>query len=282
MPANPRPRLFVGCAMWSHPTWPAAPRERLRTYASWCNAVEGNTTFYAVPARSTVESWARQTDPDFRFVVKLPRTITHERRLSGADAELRGFLDAIEPLGSRMHALWVQLPSSFGPTDLGSLAAFLRDLPGGHPLAVEVRHRAFFEDTRVEYQLERVLGRVGAEWIPFDTTTLFAREATSAAEYEARSKKPRLPRRTRALTDRPIVRYHGCDDSARTVAGWQPWIGTVVDWLREGYSPTVFVHTPDNAESRTLARRFHDEIRARIPELEPLPEPESTDPLTLF
>lgn len=267
--------------MWTHTAWPVTG-DKLRGYARWCNAVEGNTTFYAVPARKTVESWAERTDPDFRFVVKLPRTVTHERRLSGVTAELREFLDTVAPLGPRLHALWIQLPSSFGPGDLGALALFFRGLPAGLPVAVEVRHPDFFLDSAAAEQLERVLGRVGAEWVPFDTTVLFAVPAVSAAEYEARAKKPRLPRRMRALTDAPIVRYHGRDDLEATVAGWQPWAEQVVTWLREGRSPTVFLHTPDNAASRDLARRFHDEIRGHVPELEPLPDPGDPEPLTLF
>jgi uncharacterized protein YecE (DUF72 family) len=91
-----------------------------------------------------------------------------------------------------------------------------------------------------------------------------------------------VPRRTFALTDRPIVRYLGRDSPARTIEGWQQWIGTVTDWLREGRSPTVFIHTPDNADALTLARRFHDDVRARLPKIEPLPEPMPTEPLTLF
>jgi hypothetical protein len=83
---------------------PLLPSERLRAYASWCNAVEGNTTFYAMPARSTVETWTAQTGPDFRLVLKLPRTITHERRSTGVDDELGTFLTAMEPLGPRNHA----------------------------------------------------------------------------------------------------------------------------------------------------------------------------------
>ncbi len=271
--------------MWTHPHWqqrqlPAG--ERLRWYASWCTAVEGNTTFYATPSRATVATWAAQTDPDFRFVVKLPRTITHDRRLHGADADLRAFLDAIEPLGPRTHALWIQLPGSFGPTDLGVLAAFLRGLPNGYRVAVEVRHGAFFTDGAPARDLERVLSRVDAEWIPFDTTTLFGSAPTSDGEREACGKKPRLPRRMRALTEYPIVRYHGRDAIEPTVAGWQPWVRTVAEWLREGRSPTVFLHTPDNAAAPELARRFHDEVRAAVPELEPLPEPVSTEPMTLF
>lgn len=233
-----------------------------------------------------MESWAGQTDPGFRFVVKLPRPITHERRLTGADDDLRAFLDAIEPLGPRAHALWIQLPGSFGPADAGALAAFLGRLPRDHRYAVEVRHRAFFEDTRAARLLERVLAVAGAEWVPFDTTVLFRTPPTSDAERDAWSKKPRVPLRTAALTDRPIVRYIGRDDPERTAEGWRHWVETVAGWLREGRSPTVFVHTPDNADAPTLARRFHDDVRAEVPGLEPLPEPmapEAPDePLTLF
>lgn len=275
--------------MWTHAPWrgrflphPLAPQERLKAYSSWCDAVEGNTTFYATPARSAVESWVRQTGPGFRFVVKLPRSITHERRLQGADEELGSFLRAIEPLGPRAHALWVQLPASFEPTDLGALAAFLRRLPDSHRYAVEVRHRTFFEDPPSVRLLERVLAGAGAEWIPFDTTTLFQSPPTSDAERDAWMKKPRVPCRSTALTDRPIVRYLGRDSTERTVEGWQRWVGTVTEWLREGRSPTVFIHTPDNADALPLARRFHDEVRARLPEVEPLPQPEPVEPPTLF
>ena len=282
-------RLHVGCAMWTHKSWqgrfiahPLASQERLRSYASWCNAVEGNTTFYATPARSTVASWAQQTGPDFRFVIKLPKLITHERRLAGVDEELRAFLDAIEPLGPRAHALWIQLPGSFTPADVSTLAGFLRRLPGSHRYAVEVRHRAFFDDPRSTRLLEGVLTASAAEWIPFDTTSFFRGPPTSDAERDAWAKKPRMPLRSLALTDRPIVRYLGRDAPAQTIEGWRRWTDIAAGWLREGRSPTIFIHTPDNADAPALARRFHDEVRARVPELEALPQPIPAEPLTLF
>ena len=282
-------RLHVGCAMWTHKAWqgrflagPARAHERLRCYAGWCNAVEGNTTFYATPARDTVASWAQQTDPDFRFVVKLPRSITHERRLTGADEELRAFLEAVEPLGPRAHALWVQLPGSFGPPDVPALAGFLRRRPRPYRYAVEVRHPAFFTEPRTASLLEGVLAAVDAEWVPFDTTAFFHAPPTSDAERDAWTKKPRLPLRTVALTNRPVVRYLGRDDPTRTVEGWQRWVDVVAGWLCEGRSPTVFIHTPDNADAPALARRFHDEVRARLPQLEALPQPTPVAPLTLF
>ncbi|GIF74656.1 DUF72 domain-containing protein [Asanoa siamensis] len=271
--------------MWTLKSWygrflPDRSPERLRHYAGWCDAVEGNTTFYATPARETVATWAAQTAPDFRFVVKLPREITHERRLVGTDEPLRRFLHAIEPLGSRAHALWIQLPGSFTPADLGALADFLRTMPATYRYAVEVRHPAFFTDRRAAAALETALG--GAEWVPFDTTAFFARPPTSAAEREAWTKKPRMPLRTRALTEFPIVRYLGRDATTETVDGWQRWVEITAGWLREGRSPTIFVHTPDNADAPALARRFHDEVRAKLPGLRPLPEPVPVEPLTLF
>jgi uncharacterized protein YecE (DUF72 family) len=282
-------RLHVGCAMWTHRAWqgrflahPLPPRDRLRAYAGWCNAVEGNTTFYATPARETVASWAQQTDPGFRLVIKLPKLITHERRLAGVDQELRVFLEAMEPLGPRAHALWIQLPRSFTPADVPVLDGFLRRLPASHRYAVEVRHPAFFDDSRSTGLLEGVLAGAGAEWIPFDTTAFFRSPPASDAERDAWTKKPRMPLRTLALTDRPIVRYLGRDAPDRTVEGWQPWVDVVVGWLRDGRSPTVFIHTPDNADAPMLARRFHDEVRARLPDLEALPQPQPVEPATLF
>jgi uncharacterized protein YecE (DUF72 family) len=275
--------------MWSYVPWqgrylPAglSPRERLRAYATWCNAVEGNTTFYATPEPGTARSWAAQTAEDFRFILKLPKTVTHERRLGDVAEPMRAFLAAIEPLGPRVHSLWIQLPPSFGPGDLGALAGFLRRLPRGYRSCVEVRHRAFFQDPEREQQLEAILGGTGAEWVTFDTTALFASPPASDAEREAWGKKPRLPRRSRALTSHPVVRYIGRDDPARTVEGWQPWADTVAGWLREGRSPTVFIHTPDNVDAPDLARRFHDDVRARVPAVEPLPEAVPATPLTLF
>jgi uncharacterized protein YecE (DUF72 family) len=275
--------------MWSYAPWQGrylppslSPRDRLSAYATWCNAVEGNTTFYATPAVGTVRSWAEQTSPDFRFVLKLPKAITHERRLADVAEPLRAFLAAIEPLGGRAHALWIQLPPSFSPADVGALAGFLTRLPREHRYCVEVRHRAFFQDSRSEQLLERTLGTVGAEWVPFDTTVLFGSPPSSDAERQAWTNKPRVARRAKALTACPIVRYIGRDDNARTIAGWEPWLATVAGWLREGRTPTVFIHTPDNVNALELARRFHDDVRARLPEVEPLPEPVPAGPPTLF
>ncbi|MFD0524048.1 DUF72 domain-containing protein [Paractinoplanes durhamensis] len=270
--------------MWSHKAWQgkvvSADGKPLRAYAGWCNAVEGNTTFYATPSPATVASWAEQTSADFRFLLKLPKPVTHERRLVGAEPEVQRFLQVMAPLRERIGAYWIQLPGSFGPAELPVLRRFLRELPAGHRYVVEVRHPDFFAEPG---DLEDVLRGAGAEWVPFDTTAFFAKAPTSDAERDAWTKKPRMPRRDTALTAHPVVRYLGRDDTAETVAGWQPWVRAAAAWLREGREPTVFLHTPDNADAPALARIFHGEVRALVPELDPLPAPETVEqPLTLF
>ncbi|WP_430789012.1 DUF72 domain-containing protein [Actinoplanes sp. G11-F43] len=270
-------KLHVGCAMWSLKSWQGrftGSTDRLRSYAGWCNAVEGNTTFYATPTLATVESWAVQAPADFRFVLKLPKEATHVRQLSDISV-LSEFFRVIEPLGGRTHALWIQLPGSFGPGDLPTLSRFIRGLPTDHRYAVEVRDPQFFHHP---HELQQTLAGLGVEWVPFDTTEFFRTPPTSDAERDAWLKKPRMPLRTAALTDRPIIRYLGRDDTTRTVEGWQRWVPIVAGWLREGRTPTFFVHTPDNADAPELCRRFHDEVRALVPALEPLPTPALPEP----
>jgi uncharacterized protein YecE (DUF72 family) len=268
-------RLYVGCAMWALNEWPGRhlPNDRhgqLAAYATWCNAVEANATFYAAPAASTVAGWAAQTTDDFRFLFKLPQEITHRRRLRVPAEEVLAVRELLAPLGRRASRLAVQLPASFGPAELPVLEIFLGSLRGTGRYAVEVRHPAFFDDPA---RLRDVLAAARAEWTIFDTTTLFASPPTSDAEREAWDRKPRLPWRAEALTDAPVVRFIGRDDPEATAAGWQRWIPIVAHWLAEGRKPTFFVHTPDNIDALPLARRFHAEVGAAVPGLEPLPEP---------
>jgi uncharacterized protein YecE (DUF72 family) len=278
--------------MWAYKVWQGLhfperlPRQdQMRVYASWCNTVEGNTTFYGLPAARTVTAWAREAPEWFRFVFKLPKVITHDHHLRDVAADHRAFLQRLAPLGDRAEQFSIQLPPSFGPPDLGALAAFVETLPTSHRYAVELRHRSFYDDAELERRVERLLGDRGVEWISLDTTTLYSAVPPSQAERGARRQKPQLPRRLRALTDHPVVRYVGSDDPARTRAGWQPWLPVIAAWLAEGRTPTVFIHTPDNVNSPPLARLLHDDVQAAVPDLESLPTPVTAMPVeepTLF
>ncbi len=264
--------------MWANRAWvgpflppSTRPGDELAQYAHWCTAVEGNTTFYASPPIETVRRWRDSTPESFRFVFKLPRTITHEQRLRDIDAELTNFLRLLEPLGPRCGPVTAQLPPSFGPGDVGVLAAFLRRAPDSVRWAVEVRHPDFFNGGRAHDNLDRLLADVGAERVILDTRTLFSAPPTNDEERESWRKKPQLAVIPKALTATPIVRIVGRMDEAVTRAGWQGWLPVLAQWVEEGRTPIVFVHTPDDFSALPLARQLYEDLAATGCVLDPLP-----------
>jgi len=241
------------------------------------NAVEGNTTFYATPQAATIRKWKALAHPGFRFVFKAPREITHDRRLRDVDALLATFVDHLAPLDDLIGGITFQLPATFGPGDLDALDRVLTAAPSGVRWSVEVRHPEFFGGNG-RRRFEALLTRHRAERVLLDTAWLFHRTPHTPAGHEEWRTKPRVPVLTDALTDQPIVRFIGSDHPTFTDEGLRTWHDVVAGWLREGRSPTFFVHTPDNARSPHLARSFHDTVRAMVPGTPALPEPAITPP----
>jgi len=81
---QPKVHLHIGTAGWQLPKpLNAEPGQgsHLERYAKLFNAVEINTTFYRPHLVKTFERWAATVPNDFRFVVKMHRSITLEQRL---------------------------------------------------------------------------------------------------------------------------------------------------------------------------------------------------------
>ena len=272
--------LGVGCPMWGNRAWvgthlPAdtPPGSELAAYARVCNAVEGNTTFYALPAAATVRRWHEATPPGFRFLLKLPRTITHQRRLRDADADVATFVERFEPLADRLGPCSVQLPASFGPADVDVLLAFLDRLPSALTWAVEVRHPSFHAGGDHERILNDELHRRGVDRVILDSRAFFAGPIETAEERDAHANKPRLPVRAVATAGQPVVRFIGQTVAAHNPPFWAPWIGTVVRWLADGRRPLVFLHTPDNDAAPMMARDFHAAVVSAGGQVAPLADP---------
>jgi uncharacterized protein YecE (DUF72 family) len=108
---------FVGTAGWAVPKqWAGlapADAKGLERYARVLNAVEINSSFYRPHARQTYERWASRVARDFRFSVKIPKLISHDRRLTGVREPLDRFLEEAGGLGEKLGVLLLQLPGSF-------------------------------------------------------------------------------------------------------------------------------------------------------------------------
>lgn len=143
--------LHAGTSGYSYAPWkgrfypprlPAA--EMLAFYARHFDTVEINSSFYRVPARSTLEKWAAQVPDSFRFAFKAPRRLTHDHELRDSEGAV-AFLQALAGLGACRGPVLFQLPPRFA-ADLSRLDAFLAALPPEPPVAFEFRHASWFTE----------------------------------------------------------------------------------------------------------------------------------------
>lgn len=259
----------LGCPLWSFPAWrgqlyrsDSASGSFLQQYASVFDAVEGNTTFYAVPAPATIARWLAQVPEDFRFCFKLPRDITHEGRLRDGAAAARGFLDRLRPLGPRVGTVMIQLPAAFGPRSLPDLCALVEQLPDDFAYAVELRRRVFFEDAAVADETDALLRELALERVILDSRALYGGDRRHPDVLAAEHPKPDLPVRAQALTAAPLVRLITHPDAASTRPWLHWWADRLVAWLAAGLTPFLFVHCPNNVHSPGFARDLHDLVVA--------------------
>ncbi len=271
---------FLGCPSWNEPAWRGSfypsdlrPADTLSHYAATFNAVEGNTTFYARPAPQTVQRWAEQMPEHFRFCAKVPRDISHAGDLREHFSATADFLQLLAPLGVRVAPLWLQLPASFGPQRLAELLAWLDEF-AGRAIAVELRHPAFFARGDEERLLNRQLQARGVERICLDSRALFACTSRDPAVLHAQAKKPRLPLRPTAFSTSPQLRFIGGPDLEANQVFLEPWLDKVADWIGQGLTPYVFLHTPDNHLAAAQALRFHAGLGERLPGLPALAQRE--------
>jgi uncharacterized protein YecE (DUF72 family) len=159
--------IRIGTAGWSFPrTLESFPAEGtgLERYAAVFNAVEINSSFYRPHQRKTYERWAASTPAGFRFAVKVPRTITHERRLVDIAEPMARFLDECGGLDGKLGPLLIQLPPSLR-FDARLVEAFLTAWRKATTAAtvLEPRHATWF-DTPAEALLTAFeVARVAAD-----------------------------------------------------------------------------------------------------------------------
>lgn len=139
----------IGCAGWSIPSRYAAhfgPGDSaLARYATRFEVAEINSSFYRPHQRTTYARWAATVPSEFRFSVKLPRTISHDSGLVGVGPLLDRFLDEVGGLGRTLGALLLQLPPSLA-LDTRRAGSFFRALRRRTPVPVvcEPRHASWF------------------------------------------------------------------------------------------------------------------------------------------
>ncbi len=242
--------IRIGTQGWNYDAWvgpfyPTGTRaaDFLTVYSRAFGTVEVDSTFYAIPPTKTVRAWAERTPPGFKFALKMPQEITHERRLRPVDDSLALFFDRARELEDRLGPVLVQLGPDFGPSELPALAKFLPRLPSDVPVAIEFRHRGWVTDGVLALLAEHdvALALTDARWIPRKQMLALAERPTAPFAY-VRWMGP----------DRDIVDYSRIQvDRSRELEAWSHALAALATRVTAGvygYVNNHFAgHSPSSA-----------------------------------
>ena len=275
--------LYIGCPIWSWKGWVGnfypegtKPSEFLREYTRRLTTVEGNTTFYAVPAQKTLEAWREEMPPTFRFCPKVPKAISHAGKLMDNVERAREFIDVMRQLGTRLGPMFLQLPPRYSPKLIGDLTAFLALWPREVRLAVEVRHLDWFDSPHDE-SLNELLSEHNMARVTIDTRpirNLNGDEILAGSVYqsllEARERKPDIPVVPKRTADFIFVRYIGHPDIEVNTLYLKEWGNYFIPRLQEGADVYMFCHSPNNLAAPWLCRKIYAQVEKDV-DLPPLP-----------
>jgi len=163
--------LYLGTGGYANDDWlgllyPPGTRssEYLEVYARHFNAVELNSSFYAIPGVRAFEGMVRKSGGRVRFAVKLHRSMTHER--DAGDEMYTRMTESVAPLreAGMLGPFLAQFPYSFHRTPenrryLKALAEHFAD----EMLAVEFRHWSWDND-----EVLKAFRKAGLTWVSVD------------------------------------------------------------------------------------------------------------------
>jgi uncharacterized protein YecE (DUF72 family) len=265
--------FYIGTQGWSYPDWtgPFYPEgtpssQYLNIYSRAFQAVEVDSSFYAIPPASYFLGWRERTPDAFRFSLKLPGELTHERRLKGGDEVLKTFCKRAELLEDKLGVLLVQLPPDFTPAEQPALDSLLKRLPVGFKFAVEFRHPDWLNKDAMDALRTAgvALALSDGPWIPRERVFKTAARPTADFAY------------FRWLGDRPHLESyaHATIDRSADIGGWATVLKELSGQVREIYgffNNHYEGHSP--ASARSLLQRLG----------QPVTDPDDLDPqLSLF
>lgn len=234
-------RVHVGTSGYNYPEWRGtfypedlSAKKMFAFYAGVFTAVEINYTFYRTPTPKTTEAWRAQAPVGFRYVLKAPKRITHERRLVDCADTLAFFCESARGLGPHQGPLLFQLPPNL-KCDIARLEVFLALMPDDVQAAFEFRHESWLTDD--------VYGRLAAKGA-----------ALCIADF--------------GDTSTPVVAtarhgYLRLRDEGYTPADLDRWAETVMTKAEVWDDAWVFFKHEDEGKGPAFARAFIERLQER-------------------
>lgn len=235
-----RARLWLGCQGWLYQDWvetfypPATTsRDMLPEYGRVFRTVEIDSTYYGTPPERNVLGWRQRSPEGFRFSLKVPAEITHERRLRDAEAAFALFVERARLLGPKLGVLLVQCPPDFHPTrdDRAALFKFMEtQLPVDVRVALELRDARWYDDALFDLARRRGFALAATEGSYSDL--VLARRIVAETARQPSADFAYL----RWLGDRTLTHYRAVQiDRSASLDAWAGFMRTLAGAVRDIY-----------------------------------------------
>lgn len=262
-----QPDIYVGCAKWGLPEWVDflfPPKTKvadfLVEYAKQFNSIELNAAHYRIPTIETARKWKKQATAipgkEFLFCPKFPESISHHKRLKGAEKITDEFLTSIIEFQENLGPCFLQLSDSFGPDHLSDLADYLKSLPDDLSVFVELRNKDWFADPQFRKQAFEMLKKRNKGAVITDVS---GRRDVLHMEVTV----PEV-----------FIRFvgNGINHRASDLARIDEWVERIKLWQSQGLRKVFFfTHQHDERESVRLAMyaiaAFNKTLGSKIPEI---------------
>ncbi len=177
-------KVYTGTSGFAYKEWKGkfypekiSPKEMLRFYSNRLNTVEINNTFYHMPKKELLASWAAQVSGDFSFALKAPQVITHIKQLRNVFGETEYLFGALSVLENRLGPVLFQFPKSFR-ANRQALEDFLPLIPDSTACAFDFRSPSWLEGG-----LPELLREKGCSWCVEDSDENPVKEIISTAPW---------------------------------------------------------------------------------------------------
>lgn len=245
------PRVYIGCTGWSMKEWVGwiypkgcKPTDYLRYYSQQFNTIEMNTTHYRIPSVKDVEKWRRESAEDFRFAPKMLQTVSHAKNLGYGTGLTTKFCEAIQGLEEKLGICFMQMPPHFRYADLNIFEKYISKFPKTIPLAIEIRHEAWFSNSHYFKTFFDMLEQ-------YNVSTVITDVAGRRDVLHQRLTTPSV-----------VIRFVGNDLHETDFSRIDEWVEKLKTWFALGlHEVYFFTHEPDNIHAPRLAKYLHDKIK---------------------
>lgn len=252
-PRTQPPAIYIGCSVWTDRSFVGKVYPRgtlakdfLKVYCRQFNTVELNTTFYSIPSIEKVKKWKEAATPGFQFCPKMPRSISHSSNMAEQQRLLDIFIEAVLHFEEALGMTFMQLPPYFQPSSLAVLQKLLVHMPQGFPLAIELRHPAWFSDKAAQQALFAFLRAHGIVAV---ITDVAGRRDVLHQTLTAHC---------------AFIRFTGNNLHATDYMRIDAWIKRLHLWIEKGLSTIYFLlHEPEKALCADLAVYMIRELNKR-------------------